>query len=99
VTAGLWQDLTPNDLHFTYSDTGWAKCAWGKIFGQWIQGACLFIYDVRGKFKATELLPLMEKYELTTFCVPPTIYRMLILADLEKFDLRELRRCVRRSAA
>ncbi|OPX70955.1 MAG: Acetyl-coenzyme A synthetase [Methanoregulaceae archaeon PtaB.Bin009] len=94
VTAGLWQDLTQNDLHFTYSDTGWAKCAWGKIFGQWIQGACLFVYDVRGKFKATELLPLMEKYELTTFCVPPTIYRMLILADLEKFDLRELRRCV-----
>ena len=94
VTAGLWHDLTQNDVHFTYSDTGWAKCAWGKIFGQWILGACVFVYDARGKFKATELLPLMEKYEITTFCVPPTIYRMLILADLEKFDLRELRRCV-----
>ncbi len=94
ITAGLWQDVTPNDLHFTYSDTGWAKCAWGKIFGQWILGACLFIYDVRGRFKATELLPLMEKYEISTFCVPPTIYRMLILADLEKFDLRELKRCI-----
>ncbi|HPW10122.1 MAG TPA: AMP-binding protein [Methanoregulaceae archaeon] len=93
VTATLWQDVGENDVHFTSSDTGWAKCAWGKIFGQWIAGACIFVYDVRGKFKATELLPLLEKYEITTFCVPPTIYRMLILADLEKFDLRELRRC------
>ncbi|HOP66962.1 MAG TPA: AMP-binding protein [Methanoregulaceae archaeon] len=94
VTAGLWQTVGKNDVHFTYSDTGWAKCAWGKIFGQWIRGACLFIYDVKGRFKATELLPLLEKYEISTFCVPPTIYRMLILADLEKFDLRELRHCV-----
>ncbi len=93
VTARLWQDVSEQDVHFTSSDTGWAKCAWGKIFGQWICGACIFVYDVRGKFKATELLPLLEKYEITTFCVPPTIYRMLILADLEKFDLRELRRC------
>jgi acetyl-CoA synthetase len=93
VTAKLWHDVGEQDVHFTSSDTGWAKCAWGKIFGQWIAGACIFVYDVRGKFKATELLPLLEKYEITTFCVPPTIYRMLILADLEKFDLRELRRC------
>jgi acetyl-CoA synthetase len=93
VTATLWQDVGKTDVHFTSSDTGWAKCAWGKIFGQWIAGACIFVYDARGKFKATELLPLLEKYEITTFCVPPTIYRMLILADLEKFDLRELRRC------
>jgi acetyl-CoA synthetase len=93
VTAALWQGLTADDVHFTYSDTGWAKCAWGKIFGQWIQGACVFVYDVRGKFKATEILPLLEKYEITSFCVPPTIYRMLILADLGKFDLRELRHC------
>ena len=93
VTARLWQDVSDHDVHFTSSDTGWAKCAWGKIFGQWICGACIFVYDVRGKFKATELLPLIEKYEISTFCVPPTIYRMLILADLEKFDLRELRRC------
>ncbi len=93
VTARLWQDVSEQDVHFTSSDTGWAKCAWGKIFGQWICGACIFVYDVRGKFKATELLPLLEKYEISTFCVPPTIYRMLILADLGKFDLRELRRC------
>ena len=93
VTAKLWQDVRPNDLHFTYSDTGWAKCGWGKIFGQWIQGTCLLIYDVWGKFKATELLPLIEKYEVTTFCCPPTVYRMLIIADLAKYDLSELRHC------
>jgi acetyl-CoA synthetase len=94
VTASLWQDVTSNDLHFTFSDTGWAKCGWGKIFGQWIAGSCLLVFDIRGKFKPTELLPLIEKYEVSTFCVPPTIYRMLILADLDKFDLRTLRHCV-----
>ncbi len=93
VTARLWQDVRENDVHFTYSDTGWAKCGWGKIFGQWIQGSCLLIYDVWGRFKATELLPLIEKYEVTTFCCPPTVYRMLILADLAKYDLAELRHC------
>ncbi|KQC04928.1 MAG: acyl-CoA synthetase [Methanoculleus sp. SDB] len=93
VTASLWQDVTENDLHFTFSDTGWAKCAWGKIFGQWIAGACLLVYDIWGKFKATEILPLIEKYEVSTFCCPPTVYRMLILADLDKFDLRDLRHC------
>ncbi|MBN1194583.1 MAG: AMP-binding protein [Methanomicrobiaceae archaeon] len=93
VTAELWQDVTENDLHFTFSDTGWAKCAWGKIFGQWIAGACLLVYDIWGKFKATEILPLIEKYEVSTFCCPPTVYRMLILADLDKFDLRDLRHC------
>ena len=93
VTAELWHDLTPNDVHFTSSDTGWAKCAWGKIFGQWIAGACLLVIDFRGKFEATQLLPFLEKYEVTSFCCPPTIYRMLILADLSKFDLSELRHC------
>lgn len=93
VTAGLWQDVGEHDLHFTFSDTGWAKCAWGKIFGQWIQGSCQFVYDIRGKFEATELLPLIERYEVTTLCCPPTVYRMLILADLDKFDFRYLRHC------
>lgn len=93
VTAELWHDLSPNDVHFTYSDTGWAKCAWGKIFGQWIVGACQLIIDARGKFEATRLLPLIERYEVTSFCAPPTVYRMLILADLSKFDLSELRHC------
>ena len=93
VTAELWQDVTEKDLHFTYSDTGWAKCAWGKIFGQWIAGSCQLIFDIRGRFKATELLPLIEKYEVTTFCCPPTVYRMLILADLSRFDFTQLRHC------
>ncbi|MCX6688678.1 MAG: AMP-binding protein [Methanoregula sp.] len=93
VTARFWQDIRHNDLHFTVSDTGWAKCAWGKIFGQWIEGACIFVYNFNGKFKATEVLPLLEKYEVTTFCCPPTIYRMLILADLDRFDLSSLRHC------
>jgi acetyl-CoA synthetase len=93
VTARLWQDLHRNDLHFTVADTGWAKCAWGKIFGQWIEGACIFVYHFSGKFQATEVLPLLEKYQITTFCCPPTIYRMLILADLDRFDLSSLRHC------
>jgi len=94
VTGRLWHDLKTNDLHFTLADTGWGKSAWGKLYGQWIEGACIFVYDIRGKFNATEILPLLEKYGITTFCCPPTIYRMLILADLDKFDFSELRHCV-----
>jgi len=94
TTGKFWLDLRDNDLHFTLADTGWAKSSWGKFFGPWIQGSCILVYDTRGRFKATELLPVLEKYEVTTFCAPPTVYRMLILADLEKFDLTELRHCV-----
>ncbi|MEN6443378.1 MAG: AMP-binding protein [Methanoregula sp.] len=94
VTARFWHDIRVNDLHFTLSDTGWAKSAWGKLYGQWLEGAAIFVYDIRGKFNATEILPLIEKYGITTFCCPPTIYRMLILADLDKFDFTELRHCV-----
>jgi acetyl-CoA synthetase len=94
VTARFWHDLRINDLHFTLSDTGWAKSAWGKFYGQWIEGSAIFVYDIRGRFNNTEILPLIEKYGITTFCCPPTIYRMLILADLDKFDFSELRHCV-----
>jgi acetyl-CoA synthetase len=94
VTARFWQDVHSTDLHFTLSDTGWAKSAWGKLYGQWIEGAAIFVYDIRNRFNATEILPLIEKYGITTFCCPPTIYRMLILADLDKFDFTELRHCV-----
>ncbi len=93
VTAQVWHDLHPNDLHLTISDTGWGKSAWGKLYGQWIIGACIFVYDIRGRFHATEILPLLERYGITTFCCPPTIYRMLILADLDKFDLADMRHC------
>jgi acetyl-CoA synthetase len=93
VTARFWHDIRSTDLHFTLSDTGWAKSAWGKIYGQWIEGAAIFVYDIRSRFNATEILPLIERYGVTTFCCPPTIYRMLILADLDKFDFSELRHC------
>jgi acetyl-CoA synthetase len=94
TTARFWHDIRSTDLHLTLSDTGWAKSAWGKLYGQWLEGAAIFVYDIRGKFNTTEILPLMEKYGVTTFCAPPTIYRMLILADLDKFDFSELRHCV-----
>jgi acetyl-CoA synthetase len=93
ITGKYWLDIGPSDLHFTLADTGWGKCAWGKFFGPWMRGACTLIYDIRGKFKATELLPVLEKYEVTSFCAPPTVYRMLILADLDKFDFSQLRHC------
>jgi acetyl-CoA synthetase len=94
VTARLWQDLKPSDLHFTISDTGWAKSAWGNLFGQWIEGSAVFVYDIRGKFDPAEIPPLLEKYAITTFCCPPTIYRMLILLDLDRYNLSSLRHCV-----
>ncbi len=94
VTAQLWQNLQPFDLHFTISDTGWAKSAWGNLFGQWIAGAVVFVYDTRGKFDPAEIPPLLEKYAITTFCCPPTIYRMLILLDLKQYNLSRLRHCV-----
>ncbi|MFA4876304.1 MAG: AMP-binding protein [Methanoregula sp.] len=94
VTAQLWQDLRPSDLHFTISDTGWAKSAWGNLFGQWITGSTVFVYDIRGKFDPAEIPPLLEKHAITTFCCPPTIYRMLALLNLGQYNLSRLRHCV-----
>ncbi len=94
VTARFWQDLKPSDLHFTIADTGWAKSAWGSLFGQWIEGAAVFVYDIRGKFDPGEIPPLLEKYGITTFCCPPTIYRMMILLDLKPYTFPRLRHCV-----
>jgi acetyl-CoA synthetase len=93
ITAELWHNLKPDDVHLTLSDTGWAKSAWGSYYGQWLAGGCVFVYDIRGKFHPEEILPLLEKYEITSFCAPPTVYRMLVLNDLSKFDFRELRHC------
>ncbi len=93
ITGGLWHGLTDQDVHWTVSDTGWGKNIWGNIFGQWICGACIFIYDIRGKFHGSDLLPVIEKYEITSFCAPPTIYRMLVLNDLKKYDFHALRHC------
>ncbi len=93
ITAELWHGLNATDRHMAISDTGWGKNLWGNYFGQWIAGACVVIYDTRGKFHAEELLPVIEKYGITSFCAPPTVYRMMILCDLSKFDFRELHSC------
>ena len=90
VTAHYWQQLTPDDLHVSVADTGWAKCGWGKIYGQWIVGATNFVYDM-DRFHAATLLEKLEKYQITTFCAPPTIYRYLIQEDLSKYDLSHIR--------
>lgn len=93
VTARYAQDLKPTDLHWTLSDTGWAKCAWGKLFGQWIVGATVFQHNAKGAFNADLTLRTIEKYGITTFCAPPTAYRMMVLQDLTKYDLSNLRYC------
>lgn len=93
VTARFCQGLKPTDLHLTVSDPGWAKCAWGKLFGQMIVGAAIIQWDNPGRFDADGLLGLMERYGVTTFCAPPTVYRMLIQTDLSKFKLK-LRHCL-----
>ncbi len=91
VTAKYWQDLHAGDLHWTMSDTGWAKAAWGKIYGQWHQRATVFMRDARGRFNPQLTLELIQKYNISTFCAPPTVYRMLILEDLIKYDLSSIR--------
>ena len=88
VTAKFAQALTEHDLHWTVSETGWAKAAWGKLFGQMIVGATIIQWELPGRFDADGLLRAMEKYGVTTFCAPPTVYRMLIQMDLSKYNLR-----------
>lgn len=90
TTAAYWHNLTPNDLHLTVADTGWGKAVWGKLYGQWIVGACVFVYD-HEKFTPADMLQMIEKYKVTTFCAPPTIYRFFIKEDLSKYDLSNLR--------
>ncbi len=92
VTARFCQSLEPTDLHWTVSDTGWAKAAWGKLFGQMIVGAAIIQWETPGRFDADGLLSAMERYGVTTFCAPPTVYRMLIQEDLSRYQL-SLRHC------
>lgn len=94
VTGRYWLDLTPEDRHLTLSDTGWAKCAWGKLFGPWSQGACNVVYDYRGRFDAARILKMLERQRVTTFCAPPTAWRALVLQDLSKYDLSTIRHAV-----
>ncbi len=86
VTANYWHCVNPDGLHFTISDTGWAKAAWGKIYGQWLCEAGIFVYDF-DRFDANEILPMFKKHNITTFCAPPTMLRMMIKQDLSRFDL------------
>lgn len=93
ITAHYWQNVQDNGLHFTVADTGWAKSAWGKIYGQWLGGSAVMTYDY-DKFIPKNLMDVIEKYKVTTFCAPPTIYRFLIKEDLTKFNLTNLKYCV-----
>ena len=94
ITARFWQDLGPDDLHWTVSDTGWAKAAWGKLFGQWRMGAAVFLWDVRGKPDFERMLRLIGDHGVTTFCAPPTVFRAFVQMDLAAFDLRSVRHVV-----
>ena len=88
-TAAYWHDLHMGSLHLTVADTGWAKATWGKMYGQWIAGATLFVYD-HEKFTPADILTKIGQYRITSFCAPPTIYRFMIREDLSKFDLSSL---------
>ena len=93
VTAKFWHDLKPTDLHWTLADTGWAKAAWGKLFGQWLIGAAVMVHDAAGRFDAGAHLELIERCGVTTLCAPPTAYRMFVLEDLSRYDFSGLRHC------
>ncbi len=87
VTARYWHHCLDDGLHFTLAETGWAKASWGKLFGQWLCGSALFVYDFHGKFEPDDLMNHIAKYRITTFCAPPTVYRFMIKTDLSKYDL------------
>ena len=89
VTAKYWQNVRDGGLHYTVADSGWAKSAWGKLYGQWICGSAVFVHDYE-KFSATQTLELCAKHGVTTFCAPPTVYRFLIKEDLSKYDFSRL---------
>lgn len=92
LTAKYWQHTEENKLHLTMSDSGWAKFAWGKIYGQWICGAVIVAYD-NEKFNAKNTLELIQEIKLTTFCAPPTIFRFLIKEDISKYDFSSIKHC------
>ncbi len=92
TTGVFWHNLHTGSLHLTVADTGWGKAVWGKFYGQWFAGATVFVFD-HEKFNADTLLRQMEKYRVTSFCAPPTIYRFMIREDLSKYDLSALEYC------
>lgn len=92
VTAKYWQGVLNGGLHLTVAETGWAKAVWGKIYGQWLCGSAVFVYDMNS-FVPAKLLEKMAKYKVTTFCAPPTVYRYLVRQNLKKYDLSNLKCC------
>ncbi len=89
VTARYWHWAHRDGLHFTISETGWGKALWGKLYGQWMCESAVFVYDF-DRFHAEEILPMFAKYHITTFCAPPTMYRMLIKQDISQYDLSSI---------
>uniref|UniRef100_A9AA39 AMP-dependent synthetase and ligase n=1 Tax=Methanococcus maripaludis (strain C6 / ATCC BAA-1332) TaxID=444158 RepID=A9AA39_METM6 len=89
TTAKYWQNVEDDGLHYTVADSGWAKCIWGKLYGQWISGTAVFVYDY-DRFDAGNMLEKIAKYKITTFCAPPTIYRFMIKQDISKADFSSL---------
>ena len=92
ITAKYWHNLHEDSLHLTIADTGWLKAVWGKLYGQWIVGACVFVYD-HEKFAPADMLAMIQKYRITSLCAPPTIFRFLIREDMTKYDLSSLEYC------
>ena len=89
VTAKYWHCCERDGLHLTISDTGWGKSLWGKLYGQWLCEGAVFVYDF-DRFDENDILPMFAKYNITTFCAPPTMLRMLIRGDLSKYDLSSI---------
>ena len=89
-TAKYWHCVDPDGLHFTISDTGWAKAMWGKLYGQWLCEAPTFVYDF-DRFDAADILPMFAKYRITTFCAPPTMLRLMIRQDISRYDFSSVR--------
>ena len=90
VTAKFWQNVQEEGIHLTVADSGWAKCAWGKLYGQWFIGTAIMVYDYE-QFYAADLLKLIAEEKICTFCAPPTIYKYLILEDISRYDLSNLK--------
>lgn len=89
ITAKFWQDVKEKGLHLTVAETGWGKASWGKIYGQWLCGCGVMVYDF-DNFSPDKLLKIIEEYKVTSFCAPPTVYRYFIKKDMSKYDLSHL---------
>lgn len=92
ITGSFWHNVKEDSLHLTLADTGWGKAVWGKLYGQWIAGANVFVYDFE-KFEPVDVLHMIQRHGITSFCAPPTVFRFLIREDLTKFDISTLRYC------